>query len=91
MSIKCCCQSSVVVNRITPREHPRPDEILRRMWELEKVPGETTPYTLNELAPVQHFTDYVVFWANERYSVSLLLCSDMPEIGESRSVALRRF
>ena len=66
------------------------DNILQQMWEMDKVPSPTH-HSEDDQKAVEHFRDTHKVMDDGRYSVQLPRISPRPELGESRSSAIRRY
>ena len=82
--------TSAVVGRVSCRELTT-NELLASFFELEKVPGEDTHQSPDEVAALQHFTDNHNRDSSGRYTVALPRKTPHLELGSSRPAALRRF
>ena len=78
------------VMRASPSEE-RADVLIQRFWELEDLPSTSSPLTRDEAYALDHFHDSIQREVDGRYMVKLPRKIPTPTIGESRSVALRRF
>ena len=67
------------------------DELLRKFWEVEETPLSGSNLTPEEKKVVQHFSDNHSRRPNGRFVVPLPRKEDDKQLGESRSLALRRF
>ncbi|XP_058837501.1 uncharacterized protein LOC131693595 [Topomyia yanbarensis] len=66
------------------------DKTLRQFWELEDLP-KVKPLTNDERHAVEHFQTTCVRNTDGRYVVSLPFDDTKPALGDSASVAIRRF
>ena len=82
--------TSAVVGRVSCRELTT-NELLASFFELEKVSGEDTHQSPDEVAALQHSTDNHNRDSSGRYSVALPRKTPHLELGSSRPATLRRF
>ena len=64
---------------------------LQKFWQVEEVRGDSSPLTKDQLLAVEHFKDTTYRDPSGRYVISLPRRQPNPELGESRSTALRRY
>ena len=69
----------------------RADEHIQCFWQLEEVPGESQGLTQSEKRAVDVFQDTTYRDAEGWYYVQLPKKDPLQELGESRTVALKRF
>ena len=67
------------------------DEILQRFWQLEEVPPESPILSSEEAAVMSHFNENHYNTPQGRFVVTLPRHVNAPNLGESRSRAVRRF
>ena len=63
---------------------------LQQLWELEQVP-QSDAFSAADHSALQHFDDHYEVLPDGRYSVALPRVDNPPPLGNSRSMALRRF
>ncbi len=71
-------------------EESRADEMLQKLWQLEQFP-DNSPLTVDEQLAVTHFADNHEVLPSGRFSVRLPRKCPASVLGESRSVAVRRY
>ena len=69
----------------------RADEVLRCFFELEDLPSSASTLTADEARAVDHFNSTVQWSPDGCYSVCLPRKQPTPKLGESESVAIKRF
>ena len=71
--------------------HLSSDDLLRRFWEVEEAPLEGPVLSAEEKAVVNHFNTHHYRSPEGRFVVPLPKRSSVPDLGESRSQAVKRF
>ncbi len=69
----------------------RLDELLVRLWEMEKTPSTDFHLSAADQCAVDHFRDTHQVLSNGRFSVSLRRKEHYSTLGESKSTAVRRY
>ena len=82
--------TSAIALRVSHQD-TKTDQLLQRLLEQEEIPQETDKLSLPEQSAEDQFNDSVIRLSDGRFSVSLPYVDPKPELGESRSVALKRF
>ena len=67
------------------------DDLLQRFWLVEEVPGDAQDLETEERQAVEHFLDTTYRGEDGRYVVQLPRKKSPPVLGESRSLALKRY
>ena len=67
------------------------DKLLERLWDIEKVPGEESTFSAEELEAVSHFHANYQREPNGRYVVGLHRRNHLLELGKSQGTALKRY
>ena len=67
------------------------DGLLQKFWEREEIAGDNMIYTQEEHQALEHFKDHTSQDNNGRYVVKLPRKEPLPELGESRPLALKQF
>ena len=67
------------------------DELLRQFWEIEEVPTSNPVLTAEESTVVDHFTKHHTRSPEGRFVVPLPKRLNVPDLGESRTLAVKRF
>ena len=67
------------------------DKLLERLWDIQKVPGEESTFSAEELEAVSHFHDNYQKEPNGRYVVGLPRRNHLLELGKSQGTALKRY
>lgn len=70
---------------------PNLNDELTKFWELENIPHKSLPYTQEEKICEQHFLSNTYRLTNGRYCVRLPLRDEKECLGESYSLAKKRF
>ena len=89
INVNNCTSGAHVMSHFIDTESQSPDDILRRFWEIENV-EEACAWSYEEKDCEAHFLRTFQRDADGRYIVSLPF-KDGPEIGNSRSMAVKRF
>ena len=66
--------------------HDQTAQLLKRYWEIEDLSSQSSPYTAEEEAAVDHFNSTVERTDDGHYSVQLPRKSPTPELGDSYSL-----
>lgn len=66
-----------------------PEMLLRRFWEVERLPSDGPPLSSEEQLAVEHFKDNLKRDSDGRYRVSLPRKVPTPVLGKSRETAVR--
>ena len=67
------------------------DELLRRFWEIEELPSNNPLHTAEESTVVDHFMKHHTRSPEGRFVVPLPKQLNVPGLGESRTIAVKRF
>ena len=82
---------SVAISRASADVKEAPDVIFQRLWEQQEIPAESSTISPEDQRVLDHFQDTHVRLSTGQYQVQLPHQLPMPELGESRSTAVRRF
>lgn len=75
--------------KVSVQQEDEPDQLMRKLWELEQTPAEESTRTSDERKAIEHFDETMQRDEDGRYRVSLPRKTPTPELGRSRETALR--